>query len=233
MKHLFQSQFGSSRPDGCCEGVKYPSQAGTVPESAWQQSISGVRLAYEPVKIDLTPIDTSLCSSFAQAIGSQRFTEAGDGTFFEREAKMLSEMKHELAGKYRSYANPLNASARTKENEAEYVSKLCVCVALVAHGGERAPLSLRYPRAHVHCTYQTPREGVVLTSHFSSPLLWFLRVFPSSSHARLSNCLLPQSPHMHRVHTSQPRPQGLDGSEPVASSVSRRRHDGKAGFSHA
>jgi len=147
MKHLFQSQFGSSRPDGCCEGVKYPSQAGTVPESAWQQSISGVRLAYEPVKIDLTPIDTSLCSSFAQAIGSQRFTEAGDGTFFEREAKMLSEMKHELAGKYRSYANPLNASARTKENEAEDVSKLCVCVALVAHGGERAPLSLRSPSA--------------------------------------------------------------------------------------
>jgi hypothetical protein len=72
MKHLFQNQFTASSA-----GSKYPSQTGTLPESAWQSSISGVRLNYEPVKIDLTPIDTSLCRSFAQAIGSERFTEAG------------------------------------------------------------------------------------------------------------------------------------------------------------
>lgn len=72
MKHLFQNQFTASSGES-----KYPSQTGTLPESAWQSSISGVRLNFEPVKIDLTPIDTSLCSSFAQAIGSQRFSEAG------------------------------------------------------------------------------------------------------------------------------------------------------------
>lgn len=49
------------------------------------------------------------------------------GTFFEREQAMTSELKHELAGKYRSNGNTRRVSRRTKENETESVSELCVC----------------------------------------------------------------------------------------------------------
>ena len=130
---------------------KYPSQtSGALPEEMWRASIEGVRLGFNPVKIDLTPIDTSLCSSFAQSIGSDRFAQAAAGTIFEREQSMMRDMQHELAGKYRSYDGTTRTTQRTKENELEQLKTLCVSVGEVTMRSSFSITSLR--------------------SHFSPPL---------------------------------------------------------------
>ena len=126
---------------------KYPSQtSGALPEEMWRASIEGVRLGFNPVKIDLTPIDTSLCSSFAQSIGSDRFAQAAAGTIFEREQSMMRDMQHELAGKYRSYDGTTRTTQRTKENELEQLKTLCVSVGEVTM---RSSFSITSLRSHI------------------------------------------------------------------------------------
>ena len=124
MKHIYSDYSNAGRRSN----EKYPSQStsGSVSDDVWQACVSGVQTNFQPVKIDLTPIDTSLCSSFAKSIGSERFIDASNGTIFEREQKMMADLQHELKGKYRAYNDLMQGitTNRNAENETEQVAKL-------------------------------------------------------------------------------------------------------------
>jgi hypothetical protein len=144
LKHIY-SDYSNA---GSRSGEKYPSQStqGSVSDQIWQACVAGVRTNFQPVKIDLTPIDTSLCSSFAKSIGSERFIDAANGTIFEREQQMMADLQHELKGKYRAFNDRMQGitTTRTAENETEQVAKLLQQVKENGDGGsERRVVGVR------------------------------------------------------------------------------------------
>jgi hypothetical protein len=79
---------------GGCVISGFQSSGKFLPELVWNSIMPGVRTSFQPIAIDLTPIDTQLHSAITSKHGGDRFPGDGSLSFYERAQQLLAEKNH-------------------------------------------------------------------------------------------------------------------------------------------